>query len=77
MNFLNSVVGKINTLTKTLSEKYPCVQITDRLYHIRYPNSINELEQIIPSKESHIQIWNLSEYKYPPELMEELKKYNI
>lgn len=41
MNFLNSVVGKINTITKKLSEKYPCVEITDRLYHIQYPNSIN------------------------------------
>ena len=60
MNFFNSVVNKIS---HQLYAPIEIIEVSKNLYHIPYPNSPAELEQIIqqlPSKPVHVQLWNLS-----------------
>ena len=60
MNFVNSVVNKISQQLYTPVE---IIEVSRNLYHIPYPNSPSELEQMIqllPCKEARVQLWNLS-----------------
>lgn len=69
MNFVSLLKQKAQDISNKLASKPTCVKITDRLFHCNYPESTQVFSTLMKQCEGNtLQMWNLSEYPYPPEI---------